>query len=440
MSDEKPKKRTYKTTGKKRSRGHGQGAFYQNPKTKMWVGRISLGKGPDGKRIRSAPVYSMDKGVVQEELERLRENARAGIAQVPKKRISVDSRIREWAEKRKRGWSPSHYRDVLSVINQQIKPSIGEADFKTLDTDTIHWWLTWMDEQTKEAKVKQPDGKMVVTEKPRWSTRTRQVAYDRVRQWLDDELKERPRLIRENVAALVPRPEAISRERGTHTAEQARQVLTAALGWGDPYVTLWVARYTSALRQGELLGMQEDRIDWDALTWDISWQMQQLPLKPGFKNSDDPDRFIVPETYEHIPIYKNLALVKPKTRRPRIQPIAVELAITLKIYLEARVPNQWGLLWVTEQFRPIRPENEREMWYDAQSRAEVPIIEGHGTRHTANTLIPVDETHRMKFLGQSTAAANRLYLHEDLEKLRAGQNALAGMLLPEKLVPGERRA
>lgn len=435
MSDGTPKKRTFKTTGKRRQRGHGQGAFYQNPFTGMWVGRISLGKGPDGKRLRSAPVYNMDKGVVQEELEKLKEDARNGVAQIPKKRITVDSRMREWVEKRKRNWSPSHHRDVLSVINQQIKPSIGEVDFKTLDTDNIHWWLSWMDEQTKESKTQGG-----VVEKPRWSTRTRQVAYDRVRQWLDDELKERPRLIRENVVALVPRPESVSKEQGTHTADQARQLMTTALEWGDPYVTLWVARYTTAMRQGELLGMQEDRINWDELTWDISWQLQQLPLKAGFKNSDDPDRFIVPEAYEHIPLYKNMALVKPKTRRPRIQPIPVELAITLKIYLETRIPNEWGLLWVTEQFRPIRPENEREMWYDAQSRAEVPIIKGHGTRHTANTLIPVDETHRMKFLGQSTAAANRLYLHGDLEKLRAGQNALAGMLLPEKLVPGDRRS
>jgi integrase len=204
-------------------------------------------------------------------------------------------------------------------------------------------------------------------------------------------------------------------------------------------VTLWTARYVTALRQGELLGMQEDRIDWENLTWDISWQLQQLPLKPGMKNSKDPDRFDAPETYEHIPMHGNLALVRPKTDKPRIQPIPPELAIMLRIYLDNRIPNRFGLLWVTESFKPIRREYENEGWKDAQSRAEVPAIEGHGTRHTANTLIPVDETHRMKFLGQSTAAANRLYLHEDLEKLRAGQIALAGMLLPEKIVPVTQR-
>ncbi len=440
MTSDQPKKRTYRTPGKRRPRGHGEGTLYQDPKTKLWAGRISLGKGPDGKRLRSAPVYSMDRGEVVEQLEKLKEDARNGVAQIPKKKITVDDRMREWAEKKKRSWGPSHFGDVMSVINNQVSPSIGQADFKALTTEHIEYMLSWMDQQTKQGKVVLPDGSTEVREVPKWKSRTKRVAYDRVRQWLDDELKRRPRLIRENVALSVAAvPSGKGEQRGSHTDEQARQVLATALGWGDPYVSLWASRYTTALRQGELLGMQEDRIDWENLTWDISWQLQQLPLKPGFKNSDDPHRFDVREDLEHIPVYKNMALVKPKTDKPRLQPIPAEVAIMLKIYLENRIPNQWGLLWVTEQFRPIRPEDERAAWYDAQSRAEVPAIVIHGARHTANSLIPVDETHRMKFLGQSTAAANRIYLHEDLEKLRTGMNALAGMLLPEKLVPESQR-
>ncbi|KIA62980.1 tyrosine-type recombinase/integrase [Nocardia vulneris] len=433
------RKNSFRTPGKKRKRQYGEGSLFQRADG-MWVGTVSLPPRPDGKRNRSMPVYSRDKNECMKKLDKLKEDTRNGIAQIPAQKIRVDDRIRRWAEKKKtRGWSPNHYKNVLSTINQQITPSIGGADFKALGTGHIDYMLSWMDDQTKPVEVTHPDGTVTTEQIPRWKSRTKQIAYDRVRDWLDDELKERPRLIRENVAALVDRPIAISEERGTHTPAQAQRVLETALGWGDPLVTLWVTRYLTAKRQGELLGLTEDRIDFENLTIDIAWQLQQLPLKPGMKNSDSPDRFDAPDTYEVKPLYKNLALVRPKTRKSHIVSIPVELAIMLMIYLENRIPNQFGLVWVTEQFRPIRREYENEAWADAQARAEVQHIQGHGTRHTANTLIPVDEAHRMKFLGQSTAAANRLYLHEDLEKLRAGQNVLAGMLLPEKLVPPAQR-
>ncbi|MFE2994219.1 tyrosine-type recombinase/integrase [Nocardia sp. NPDC059246] len=427
-----PSNKSFRTPGKKRKRQYGEGALYQRADP-MSVGVAPRPPGMDGSRARTRPVYSKDKSEAMRKLDELKEDLRNGVPQAPAAKVRVDDRMRRWAEKKKDGWGPNHYKNVLATINQQVAPSIGGADMKQLTTEHIDYLISWMKEQTKTVKGTE-------SEEPRWSSRTRQIAYDRVRDWLDDELKERPKLIRENVAKLVERPKAVSEERGTHTAEQAQSVLTAALEGGDPLVTLWAARYVTALRQGELLGMQEDRIDWENLTWDISWQLQQLPLKPGMKNSEAPDRFDAPDTYELIPVYKNLALVKPKTKKPRIQPIPPELAIMLRMYVDNRIPNPWGLLWVTDQFRPIRREYENAAWSDAQARAEVPAIQGHGTRHTANSLIPVDETHRMKFLGQSTAAANRLYLHEDLEKLRTGQNALAGMLLPEKIVPAGQRA
>lgn len=437
MTSPAPKKQ-FRSPGKKRKRQYGEGAIYQRADG-MWVGSLPLEPGPDGRRRRTKPIYSKDKVELTKKLNLLKQDLANGIEQVSPKPIRVDDRIRRWAEKQKRNWSPNHYKNVLATINQQIAPSIGAVDFKSLRTENIDYMITWMDDQTKQVKTTQPDGTVTVEEAPKWSTRTRQIAYDRVHEWLDDELRERPKLIRENIAGLVDRPTAVSEEKGTHTPQQAQAVLETALSWNDPLVTLWVTRYLTAKRQGELLGLTEDRIDFDNLTLDISWQLQQLPLKPGMKNSDHPDRFDAPETYVVQPLYKNMALVKPKTRKSHLISIPVELAIMLMIYLENRIPNPYGLVWVTEQFKPIRREYENEAWADAQARAEVPLIKGHGTRHTANTLIPVDEAMRMKFLGQSSAAANRMYLHADLDKLRVGQNALAGMLLPEKLVPTAQR-
>ncbi|AHH22077.1 putative phage integrase [Nocardia nova SH22a] len=431
--------KSFRTPGKKRKRQYGEGSLYQRADG-MWVGTVSMPPGPDGRRQRAKPVYSRDKIEAMAKLDALKDDLRNGIEPIPKQKIRVDDRMRRWADRKSKHWGPNHYKNVLATINQQVSRSIGHADFKSLTTDHIHYMLDWMDSQTKIQKTKGDDGTITETEVPKWKSRTKQIAYDRVRDWLDDELKERPKMIRENVAALVERPEAISEERGTHTDEQARTVLEKALERDDPLVTLWTARYVSGLRQAELLGMTKERINFEDLTWDISWTMQQLPLKPGMKNSDDPNRFeINNDAYEHIPVYGNMALVRPKTKKPRIQPLPAEFAFMLRTYLDNSKPNEWGLVWTTATGKPIRREYENEAWRNAQELADVPIITGHGTRHTANSLIPMDEAHRQKFLGQSTARANRIYLHADLQKLREGQNALAGMLLPEKLVPGATR-
>ncbi|WP_228002191.1 tyrosine-type recombinase/integrase [Nocardia australiensis] len=433
-----PKKQTFKTPGKKRKRQYGQGSIYRRANG-LYCGYVSLPPGPDGKRRRTPPVYSMDRNTVTEMLEEVKENLRKGILPSPKKKVSVTEWMLKWAEIKKPEWAPRYYKTVLSTINQQITPSIGGADVKTLTPDHIRYMIDWIDGQTKEGKVERPDGTVELAKVPKWSTRTTQVAYDRIHLALEDAKRQRPPLVRENVAALVKRPKAISATGEHHTAEQARAVLEAALEWGDPYVTLWATRYLTGLRQGELLGLTSERIDFDELTIDVSWQLQWLPLLPGMKNSDAPGRFDAPPTYEITPLYKAAALVKPKTDKPRIIPMPAELAVLLKIYVQNQVPNHYGLLWVSEQFRPIQAKDDTAAWNDAQARAEVPQIRGHGTRHTANTLLPVDEVTRMQILGHSTAAANRLYLHADLGKLRTGMGALAGMLLPEKIVPTSQR-
>lgn len=435
-SDE-PKKKTYRTPGKKRKRGYGEGAIYQRADG-MWVGVISLPPGLDGKRRRTPPVYSKDRKKVLAKLDEVKDNLRLGIEPLPKQKYTVEQWMRKWLEEIKKPTiAPGTVKVYASYINQQIVPAIGHADLATLTPDHIRYLIEYVATATKE--VKGPDG---VELKPRWSSSTAQLVYDQMSSALDDATKQRPRLVRENVAKLVHRPKAGPREEhGSHTAEQARAVLTSALAVGDPLTSLWAARYITGLRQGELLGLRLISLDFEELTFDVSWQLKRVPLKPGVKrNSSDPNRFDVQPSYEVIPLIGAYALARPKAKKPRVLPMPTELALILVAYLKGQAPNEFGLMWVAEGGRPISAEDESAAWYAAQERAGVPIIKGHGTRHTANSLIPMDETQRMKFLGHSSAVVNRRYLHEDLAQLRAGQNALAGMVLPERIVPtGERR-
>lgn len=434
MTSSEPKKKTFRTPGKKRKRGHGEGAIYQRADG-MWVGVISLPPGLDGKRRRTPPVYSKDRKKLLAKLDEVKKNLREGIEPMPKKKTTVEQWMRRWLEEIKKPTvAPGSFRAYNSYANNQIVPSIGQADLGTLSPDHVRYMLEYIATATKE--VEGPDGPEL---RPRWSPQTARLVYSALSEALDDAKKQRPRLVRENVAQLVDPPKAGPRgEQGSHTAEQARTVLTSALAAEDPLTSLWAARYITGLRQGELLGLQVSALNFDELKFDVSWQLQRVPLKPGVKrNSDDPNRFDINPHYEVIPLIGSYALVRPKTKKRRILPMPTELALILLAHLKGQPPNRFGLVWVAEDGKPVRKEDESAAWYAAQERAGVPIIKGHGTRHTANSLIPVDETQRMKFLGHSSAVVNRQYLHEDLEQLRAGQNALAGMLLPSKIIPVE---
>lgn len=409
------------------------GALFQRDDG-IWIGRVEVPGELDPRRYRSQ-VSSADKAIAQEKLERLKDDIRNGVEQL-KKGITVEEWMAQWLEIKKDHLAPNVWKSYRATIRQQINPSIGTRRLPKLRPVHIRYMVEYCQTMTKEVEVK-VDGqdKPEIQIKPMWSSRTIQVAYDRIKQALDDAMKERPPLVRENVAALVKRPQATSAEIPHHTVEQARQVITTAIAKKNPYTSLIAARYLTAMRRGELLGLEESRIDFENLTIDKSWALKWLPLKEGMKYSDDPDRYDAPKHYEVRPIYFGAAWVRPKTSTSYLIPMPPELAAILQIYLQTRKPNPYGLVWTSPTGKPLQFASDAELWEAAQETAGVPIIPGHGGRHTANNLLEIPEEERMKILGQSTVVANRIYRKVNLERARAGMGEYAALLLPEVLVP-----
>ncbi|MFR9767109.1 tyrosine-type recombinase/integrase [Nocardia sp. SC052] len=424
----------FRTPGKRRRRTKGTGALFQRADG-IWIGRVEIPDDLDPKRYRSQ-ISSADKGKAIEKLEELKFEIAQGLEQL-QKGITVETWMLQWLEHKKSELAPNVWKSYRATIRQQIIPSIGHIRMNKLKPLHIRFLVEYCTTATKEILVEDDDGQSEVQTVPKWKSRTIQVAYDRMSQGLDAALKERPPLVRENVAKFVARPKAVSAEIPHHTAEQARKVLATAMQRKNPYTSLIAARYLTAMRRGELLGLEEDRIDFENLTIDKSWQLQWLPLKEGMKYSDDPDRYDVPKGYEIRPLYFGSALVRLKTRTSYLIPMAPELAAILQVYLENRKPNEYGLVWTSAAGKPIQFAADAELWEDAQSAAEVPIIPGHGGRHTANNLLEIPEADRMKILGQSTVTANRIYRKVDLGRARAGMGEFSRLLLPEVIVPGQ---
>ncbi|MGY2036577.1 site-specific integrase [Nocardia gipuzkoensis] len=438
MTVARTEREKFRTPGKRRRRTKGTGALFQR-KDGIWIGRVEIPDELDPKRYRSQ-VSSADKAIALEKLEELKEEIRKGVERL-NKGTTVETWMLKWVEIKKAELAPNVWKSYRSTIRQQIIPSIGPVYLHKLKPAHIRYLIEYCTTATKEIVIEgdngQPDEVQTV---PKWTSRTIQVAYDRISQGLDAAKKERPPLVRENVAKLVTRPKATSAEIPHHTAEQARAVIATAMKNKNPYTSLIAARYLTAMRRGELLGLEEDRIDFDNLTIDKSWQLKWLPLKEGMKYSDDPDRYDAPKHYEIRPLYYGSALVRLKTHTSYLIPMAPELAAILQVYLENRAPNEYGLVWASAAGKPIQFATDAELWEDAQTAAGVPIIPGHGGRHTANNLLEIPEDDRMKILGQSTVTANRIYRKVDLGRARAGMGEFSRLLLPEVIVPDGMRS
>src|SRR5690606_196009 len=137
-----------------------------------------------------------------------------------------------------------------------------------------------------------------------------------------------------NVAELTPKPGVVSKSAGALSAEAARQLLLAAQAADDPLVTRWAAGMMLGGRQGEILGLQWERVDLERGMLDVSLQLKWPKLKHEHKK--DPvsdDRFDVPPGFEIIPLWRSAALMRPKTERSkRMLPLPEPLAAILAVY------------------------------------------------------------------------------------------------------------
>lgn len=406
-------------------RARGEGALYKRNSDGMWVGQIELPKGPDGKRAKSKPVYSKDRATVVKLLGEVKDAHAKGLEQTDR-RMTVKAYLETWIEDvAKPRLNPDAWTSYRSAINTRIIPSVGGRRLAELSPDDIRHMHAWILSATYTR------GKTVKT----YTTRSVEEAHNVLSAALADAVADGKAY--RNVCALISKPKVLSAKHGALTAEQARDVLLAALQAKDPMVTRWAAGLMFGGRQGELLGLQWDRIDLEAGTLDLAWQLKWLKLKPGAK-TDDPKRFDVRSDFEHVPLWRGAALTRPKTSlSQRVLPIPSPLAAILAVHRERSKPNPWNLVWVTEPGRrwkfvtPVSDAADRDGWKAAQERAHVDPVSVHGMRGTTATLLMeagVDAKIIQAIMGHSNIVTTRGYQHVDLAAARKSLGSLDGLL------------
>jgi integrase len=438
-------------------RVQGEGGISRRPNG-LYVGKVELPRDPITGKRRDRRVTGMVHSEVVMKLQRLQREL-SDHGDLPTGSETVEKWMKFWMENinKTRPSTRAGYRSSIKYINAAIGPIRLSA-------------LTASDIRKVE---------MFIVRTKKLSPTTAHNAYQVLAKALKDAERE-GRVIR-NVARMTDPPRKAFTTLGVLTAEEGIAVLREVSDVKiDRLQSRWAMALLTGARQGEVLGLEIDRVDFDANEIDLSWQLQSIAWQHGLdcgvvgkyhtdtgiprdlracgrkQGSTCPTRFLdAPADWEHRHLTGGLYLSRPKSKAGwRVIPLVEPLRSFMRerIIESANEPNPYGLVWTAEAKKgrggktsshaalpldgmPVDPSHDNAAWHRILVRAGLHSVPLHAARHTAVTILydmDVPETVIQDIVGQSTVSVTRAYRSKSKKPLIDAMNAL-GAALTEKL-------
>lgn len=404
----------------KARRAHGEGSLFKR-KDGYWVARIELGWDANGKRLRWQAAGKTQAIALAK--MRDAQNSILTTGTVPTRSTTVNVWCARWLEEIvKPNVRPMTYQDYLQTVNKHIAPNIGSITLDRLTPSHVRALHRTVEDASSLGNA------------------------NKVHRVLRAALSaaEREGIVPRNVAKLV-QTKSSKVTRKALTTEQARTLI--AKSSDDPLHSRWTAALLTGARQGEVLGLQWDRVDLEAGTMDISWQIQAMPYKHGCKGGNDkptcgrkaaghcPNKALdIPSGYEYQHIVGAKCLVRPKSsaglRKIPMPPMLVT-ALRKRRRESIATPNPYGFVWTDAAGNPIDPRDDLDAWKAALAKYDLPVLPIHSARHTTATLLMelgVDVTIIQAIMGHSQATTTQGYQHADLSMARKALDNLGSSL------------
>jgi integrase len=416
-------------------RGKGKGAVYQRKSDGLWVASLELPP-RNGERRRKVVTAKSEREVVsklnglKDDLERHGDLPTAG--------QTLESWLNLWystiAVKKIRPKTAATYRTLLE---RHIIPTIGPVKLSALTSAHI---------RRVEAAITSTPKNPRRPELGNLSSTTAAQAHRILAVAL--KYAEREGRVTRNVATLTDAPRRAQRHLNVLSGSDGLRVLQTVSH--DRLGSRWAAALLTGARQGELLGLEIDRVT-DEI--DLSWQLQRISWEHGCTDpcgakrpAECPQRTITaPADWERRYLTGGLWLSRPKSSAGwRIIPLVDPLRTIIERRVEAAAsePNPFGLLWTSDLKKipgrdtyrgeldgsPIDPSTDNAAWHEVLRRAGVGDVRLHDARHTAATLLldaGVPEPVMLRILGQSTVSALRGYQRVDRRLLADAMQALS---------------
>lgn len=411
-------------------RGSGEGGLYYVKSRGHWRGVADAGFHPDGRRNQKY-VYGKTKAEAREKLKTL-------MAEIKEHGAPLDktTTVAAWSERWLReicepSMKPAALQGYESAVAHWINPRLGHKRLATLKPSDVR----------ALALAAFDAGRAPATALKNHSVLSSMLEAARLEG-----------LVARNVVKDVKPP---SRKpvnaRGALDTEIALRVLAKASERPDG-VRWWFAILTG-MRQGERIGATIDSIDVETQTFTVQWSQTVLGFRHGCgdtcgkkKAGYCPQRvFKKAHDLEYIHLPGRLALVRPKSGRPRTFPLPPALFAALVRYLDtATHPNPHGLIWRNADGSPITEKQDQEEWRQLLLEAGVISVEQakqkkdraegtpetpttHFARHTTATVLMelgVDAKIIGEIVGHVDVTTTQRYQHVSTPAARAALEAI----------------
>ncbi|MFF9664075.1 tyrosine-type recombinase/integrase [Streptomyces althioticus] len=126
------------TPKRARRAGHGEDTIYWDQTKKRYVGAVSLGHAPNGKR-RRPKVYGRTKTEVRQKIRDLKKEVQTGVKSPAN--YTVANAVNDWLERGLKGRDEKTVSKNRTMANKHLIPCIGKAKLKDLSADDVDDWL-----------------------------------------------------------------------------------------------------------------------------------------------------------------------------------------------------------------------------------------------------------------------------------------------------------
>jgi integrase len=222
----------------RKRRGRGEGSISQRTDG-LWEAKVSLGYDGEGRRKRKT-VYGKTKGEVQQKLRKIQSDSDLGQLVDPTN-LTVARYLGAWLENTaKPAISPTTYARYEQLVRLHVSPHVGGLKLDKFQAIHVEHLMAELERNQASA----------------WTRRMALVL-------LSNALRKavRLKLISHNAAADVPRAKPAEKEMLILTQEQARRFMAVAKG--KRLFALFALALASGMRQGEILGLRWQDVDFD---------------------------------------------------------------------------------------------------------------------------------------------------------------------------------
>ncbi|WP_240417387.1 site-specific integrase [Paenibacillus periandrae] len=317
---------------------------------KAWYFILTHGKKENGKPQQHKKRGFKTKQDAQKALNDLEHSLTTGTYQKPNKMLYREYMINHWLEDKLTMVKKQTLATYKWLIVGHVLPALGDIELTKLTPMAIQ---NFYNKLTKDGKLTDEN-------------------IQKIHTLINDSLKkaERWELISKNPAALVDRPKATRKEVIVWDVNEVKKFLKQADN-GNRYYIAFLIALTSGARQGEILGLRWQDVDFDnnciRITQTLSSDGKEIlpytKTKSGTRSVDLPE-----ETMKRLSKHKRMLEQE-------------------KMKAEPGTYGDMDLVVCTQLGTPTNKSNIRRVFSSAIKRADVKKIKFHSMRHTHATLL-----------------------------------------------------